>query len=60
MVFDWPQILWCVAALIGIAIAMSKNGKPRTGTYNSGATLIGIAIAATVLYYGGFFTVVRP
>jgi hypothetical protein len=53
--FGWPQIIWCVMVLYGLANELSKNGKPRTGNHDAGVALIATCLLALLLWWGGFF-----
>ena len=60
MIFEWPQIVWAAGAFLGLVIHLSKSGQPTGVKFDPGMALARIAIWTTVLYFGGFFTAVRP
>lgn len=58
--FGWPQLTWLCLMLVGLGIILAKHGEREDGRYNvyrTGAITLGLAV---ILYYGGFFTTVRP
>lgn len=59
-VWEWPQITWAVLAGIGLLWAAVNDGEPRTGKHSIGVSLFCAMIAVAILYFGGFFTEVRP
>jgi len=50
----WPQITMIALWSFGLAIYMAKHGETHPD-YNAFSYAIGIAITATILYFGGFF-----
>lgn len=60
LVWQWPQITFAVFLGVELGIRLAKNGQPRTGHYTLWDQLISWALILVVLYYGGFFTEVRP
>ncbi len=50
-----PQIIWIMLATAGLTIELVRDGKPKTGTHRFFPQLIGTALAAGLLYWGGFF-----
>lgn len=59
MILHWPQITLLILVFLQICIHMGKHGEPR-GTYNGGWRLLDAASLMILLYFGGFFTEVRP
>ncbi|WP_428619467.1 hypothetical protein [Reyranella sp.] len=59
-VWQWPQITWAVWACVVVLVAVAMDGEPKTGKFNGTAALIALFVSATLLYFGGFFTEVRP
>ncbi len=56
MSWDWPQWLYVgitIFVLIGVCL---MDGKPRTGDYSAGVTIITIFLGNVILYFGGFWT----
>lgn len=60
-VWQWPQItLLAVYALLLVTTAI-LHGRPRSsGTHNFATATLGLLAQCAVLYFGGFFTEVRP
>jgi hypothetical protein len=57
----WPQITLGLLMIWGSARAGASYGEPKKpDTYDAVDVLIGPAITAALLYFGGFWTVVRP
>jgi hypothetical protein len=54
MTLHWPQITWVVLTLLGLGLALGKHGQSK-GDYSFWESLLNTAIAAWLLYYGGFF-----
>jgi soluble lytic murein transglycosylase-like protein len=52
----WPQIVWIVWVSMGFTVSVMKHGKPLEGKYNVLGHLLRIAIAVTLLWFGGFFS----
>jgi LPXTG-motif cell wall-anchored protein len=50
-----PQIIMIVLLAFNLAIGLCEHGKPKTGTQNFWATLIGCALTAGLLWWGGFW-----
>ncbi|QST27738.1 transglycosylase SLT domain-containing protein [Escherichia albertii] len=51
----WPQITWIVLASCSLGIVASQHGKPRTGKHSFWYQLLGVVVAAWLLWCGGFF-----
>ena len=51
----WPQIVMIVIGSIGIGVNLVKHGERRTDKYNVWVSIIGCAIEAIILYFGGFW-----
>ena len=52
---EWPQITMIALYGINLGVGLVSHGKPREGNHNFFSFLISTIIAATVLYYGGFW-----
>ena len=52
----WPQILMIVILSADMGMALIMHGKKKEGDYNAWTELIGNAIIAVILYFGGFWT----
>lgn len=50
-----PAIIYLVLTMLGLGVAIEKNGQPRTGKHSFVTTLIVTAITCGLLYWGGFF-----
>jgi hypothetical protein len=50
----WPQITMVVLMALGLGISLAKHGEPRE-PYSFGTALLGTALAAGLLWAGGFF-----
>jgi len=61
-VWQWPQLTLCALVLICAAVDVTRDAY--TGKHSVSASIFGnvsfYAVLATLLYYGGFFTEVRP
>lgn len=57
--FQWPQVIWCALALLGLGIHVARHGEPLRGKYSAGGQLLSILIAIALLAWGGFFTPVH-
>ena len=53
---QWPQALWLAWMLIQLGAAIAMHGKPFAGKYSWWAKLGYIALMATLLWHGGFFS----
>jgi len=51
-----PQIIMIVLLAIALTIHLVKHGEHRTGTYSFWAQLFAVALEASILYWGGFFS----
>lgn len=51
-IYAWS---WIVLVAVGLLGAANKHGKPKEGKENFWPVLIGTAISASLLYFGGFF-----
>jgi hypothetical protein len=51
----WPQVIYILLGLIGIARAFAHHGKPKTGTESAPATVVAWLLVLALLYWGGFF-----
>ena len=52
----WPQYTYLVLTLIGLGVALAKNGEARTGEYSFWLTLFTTFFVNFLLYSGGFFS----
>lgn len=50
----WPQWTFIVLLILGLGIALGKDGQPR-GNWSFWASLFNSAITFVILYFGGFF-----
>ena len=50
-----PQIIWLLLVGIGLGVDIARHGQPRKGTHSAGTSAVGLAVAAALLYWGGFF-----
>jgi hypothetical protein len=60
MIWQWPQITLAVVWVVSTLCYVALDGKPRTGKYNFGWHMVAFVVSMTILYYGGFWTAVRP
>ena len=51
-----PQIIMIIIIGLNLGMNLAKNGEPRESNYSFGIALIGAAIEAGILYWGGFFS----
>lgn len=53
--WNWPQ--WFMIGVLAFNLLATSilQGKPRTGTYDTGTAIIGAGLQVFVLYCGGFF-----
>ena len=51
-----PQIIMIALWALSLGVTMSKNGEPRTDNHNVGWSLVTLAIYATLLWWGGFWS----
>ncbi len=56
MNMGWPQGIYLVILFLGVCQHASKNGQPRTGSYDLGTALISAALILSLLWWGGFFS----
>jgi len=59
-VLEGPQIAWLLLALAGALYHVVKGGKSTEKRYGSGEFAIKFIIWTVILFFGGFFTEVRP
>lgn len=50
-----PQIVWLLLLFTAIGISLAKHGEPQEN-YSFPQKVIGAALGASILYWGGFFT----
>lgn len=58
-IFEWPQLAWYGLVILGTGITIAKHGQPRV-PHSIWPHLLSTVISVVILYYGGFFTEVRP
>lgn len=51
----WPQFLWVGLTALGLGIHLAQHGKPRAA-FDFRYAVVDVALASTILYFGGFFT----
>lgn len=51
----WPEVTVIVLYTLVMGMTLAMHGKPRTGNYNFGASLLGVGLLFALLYAGGFF-----
>ena len=49
-----PQIIYLALAFMALGISLAKHGESRSN-HNFGLTLLSMAIAIYILWWGGFF-----
>ncbi|HHQ8337147.1 TPA: transglycosylase SLT domain-containing protein [Salmonella enterica subsp. diarizonae] len=59
MIFHWPQIVWCVLALLGLGSTLAKTNRKENDVLDLLSTLIATLITAWLLWCGGFFSQVN-
>lgn len=59
LVWHWPQLVWLALAAISFALNVAKHGEPQP-RYSMWRPLVGIPLAATILYFGGFWAGATP
>lgn len=52
-------MIYLSLTFIGLGVAAAKDGKPKDGKHSFFGTLITTAIVIGLLYWGGFFDMVR-
>jgi phosphate/sulfate permease len=50
-----PALIWLTLAAISLLGAAHLHGQPKKGNHSLWGSIIGIGIAAGLLYWGGFF-----
>ena len=60
MIWNWPQITWGILTGIVLLAYVVMDGKPRTGQWSLAMGLLGTAVSATLLYFGGFWEGATP
>lgn len=55
MRIDWPQGIMLAIVFLNICVHASRNGEPRDGHYDLGASMLSAAITIGLLWWGGFF-----
>jgi hypothetical protein len=50
-----PEILMIVLWGIGLGVALTQHGEPKTGSYNFFVTLVATALEFGLMWWGGFF-----
>lgn len=59
-VWEWPQIMWFCIAGLNLLLAAALDGTPKSAKHSLAVTMLAVCLMAALLYFGGFFTVVRP
>ena len=49
------QIIYTVLLAMNVGISLALSGQPKRGRYSFWTALVGAAIEAALLYYGGFY-----
>lgn len=49
------SLIYLVLVFASFMLTVAKNGKPQEGKHSVGTHFLGIAIAVSLLYWGGFF-----
>jgi hypothetical protein len=60
MLWEWPQITMALIYTLNLVLGVIFDGDRKTGKYSAGVSVATIVISAALLYFGGFWTVVRP
>ncbi|MCT8003264.1 hypothetical protein NZL82_15415 [Sphingomonas sanguinis] len=55
MNIGWPQGILLALLFLSVCLHASKNGRPREGHYDLGASMLTAAIWVGLTYWGGFF-----
>lgn len=56
---SYPAMIYLALVFLGLGIHLAKDGQPRTDKYSFGWQLLSVVIGLFLLYWGGFFDVVR-
>jgi hypothetical protein len=48
-------LVWIVIAAVNVGIDIARHGTPKTGKHCGWSSVIGTAIGAAILAWGGFF-----
>jgi len=59
-VWAWPQITWLCLTGFSLFVAAVLDGEPRKTKHSLALSMFGAALSFGLLYFGGFFTEVRP
>jgi len=51
-----PQILVLLNLMLGLGIALARDGEARSSKHSAVITLCDVVITIAVLYWGGFFS----
>jgi hypothetical protein len=49
-----PQLIYLALMVLGLGVSLAKHGEPRS-PMNAGTHILGLAIAISLLWWGGFF-----
>lgn len=61
LVWQWPQIVFASLAGLSLLCAMVLHGRPRSAsTHHFATTALILIMECALLYFGGFWTEVRP
>lgn len=55
MTLHTPQIIYLCLLMLGMGVALSRHGQPKTGAHNAMYDIVATAIVVSLLYWGGFF-----
>lgn len=50
-----PAMIWLALAAMSLLLNANLHGKPRNEKHSFWTSLIALAIAGSLLYWGGFF-----
>lgn len=52
-----PQLIFLALMIMGLGVALAKDGEPRDGHHSFFISLVVTSISAGLLWWGGFFDV---
>lgn len=55
MILEWPQITMASLTLIGLGVALAKDGEPKKEKHSFWFSVFNTVLCYIILYYGGFF-----
>lgn len=53
----YAQIIYLFIVVLGLGIALAKDGQPKTDKYSFWGTVVATLISLGLLYWGGFFNI---